>query len=302
MHCSWQSCPNTAGKRHPYRHAILLMSATAGRRIKDGLLAPPSYHIKQAFLRFRGCLVMLGTAALLHETDFIPNFPSLGFLPSRSELSIFASPMDRIEQTEGANDDATNTHLLPGDSSTGRPTSQYLQSPAGSQRSRRPSIRIRRLSSTSSVSDTPNIQVNGDELHSPTRAEENWPSARRRSSSEPRPGRWSAPPEIVLSRLETGESQLRMTPLTEETSNLSSGAYPFPRASQHLAPPPPTAGSDNRNLLRRASIAALAGRFHRNRASTVGADPAAQAQRESQYPRTNEYDPRIVDFLDVVGT
>ncbi|KAL1999987.1 hypothetical protein VTN02DRAFT_3717 [Thermoascus thermophilus] len=208
--------------------------------------------------------------------------------------------MDRFDHTEGANDDATNTYLLPGDSSTGRLTSQYLQSAAGSQRSRRPSIRIRRLSSASSVSDTPNIQVTGDDLHSPTRAEENWPSVRRRSSSEPRPGRWSAPPEIALSRLETGESQLRMAPLTEEPSNLSPGAYHAHPVSQYLTPPPPTAGSDNRNLLRRGSMAALAGRFHRNRPVTVGADPTVHAHRDSHSPRPNEYDPRIVDFLDVV--
>ncbi|KAL5342874.1 hypothetical protein BJX70DRAFT_238411 [Aspergillus crustosus] len=116
---------------------------------------------------------------------------------------------------------------------------------------------------------------------------------RRRSNSEPRPGRWSAAPltPAALPRLQPGEPM--HTLMEEPNSPTPVGARPpspeFVRPS--LAP---TQERDNRSVLRRTSEMAL-NRFSRNRASTVGGT--------TPVPGTDfcrEYDSQIVDVLDVI--
>ncbi|KAJ9206390.1 hypothetical protein DTO021D3_2072 [Paecilomyces variotii] len=238
-----------------------------------------------------------------------------------------------MDPGEGSSDETSRNSrafLLPGDPTS--PRTSYLQTPRGSQSShsnRRPSIRLRRVPSESSAHTishvAPEIHVNGLEINdanttnpnqapdairyndirynpynpeaSPIDEEDSW-QGRRRSSSEPRPGRWSAPPQVVLQRLQTGDSQMRMFPLTEETSAASLVPSHVP---EHLAPPPPAAGEgqDHRSMLRRASMAARSRLSGRNRVSTIsgnhGTDQDQGARRNSAL-----YDSRFVDFLDVV--
>lgn len=250
-------------------------------------------------------------------------------------LKLWDLPLFPMDPGEGSSDETSRNSrafLLPGDPTS--PRTSYLQTPRGSQSShgnRRPSIRLRRVPSESSAHTishvAPEIHVNGLEINdanttnpnqapneiryndirynpynpeaSPIDEEDSW-QGRRRSSSEPRPGRWSAPPQVVLQRLQTGDSQMRMFPLTEETSAASLVPSHVP---EHLAPPPPAAGEgqDHRSMLRRASMAARSRLSGRNRVSTIsgnhGTDQDQGARRNSAL-----YDSRFVDFLDVVGT
>ncbi|KAL4925404.1 uncharacterized protein BDV17DRAFT_294464 [Aspergillus undulatus] len=115
---------------------------------------------------------------------------------------------------------------------------------------------------------------------------------RRRSSSEPRPGRWSAPSPAALPRLQPGEP---MHTVMEEQQSPGSGRRPtseFARPAPVPTQPPPQA-MPRRNLLRRTSEAAI-NRLSRNRASTVsGSSPTAR-------PQPREYDSHVVDVLDVI--
>lgn len=229
-----------------------------------------------------------------------------------------------MDPGEGSSDENTRSYLLPGDPTSNR--TSYPPTPRGSQSShgnRRPSIRLRRIPSASSTQSTvtqvaPEIHLNGLDIEDATRTnvsqtrddsryypegspieeEEPW-QGRRRSSSEPRPGRWSAPPQIVLHRLQTGDSQSRMFPLTEETSAPSPAGSHVP---EHLAPPAPAAGQgqDNRNMLRRASMAAMSRLSGRSRASTISGNRGT-AQDQGTGRSSALYDSRFVDFLDVVG-
>ena len=141
--------------------------------------------------------------------------------------------------------------------------------------------------------------------------EEEFQSTRRRSSSEPRRGRWSTPPALTIQG--PGEmSSSPMPPLTEEASNHRTGSQQRPKA-EHLGSPdhlgPPEPGAENRNTagslrrLRRASSAAVS-RLSPNRNSSV------IGRRRSRSPsgwstggvdKGEEYDPLMVDFLDVIG-
>ncbi|KAJ5084938.1 Protein of unknown function DUF2985 [Penicillium alfredii] len=221
--------------------------------------------------------------------------------------------MDRIEPVE----DATPRHETPGgpsiESSTPAPT--LLRPGAPSHRSRRPSIRLSRLSSFSSL-DTdnhqpqPSPQPNRHQTPSldrqatirspaPTEDDDSYQTGRRRSSSEPRPGRWSSPPPDVLSRVAT---PMRMMPLSEESSHQSpvatspSGQEPE-QNDPELLQRPPLAVSRPGGRLRRTSQAAL-NRFSRNRASTVTGAPPTLSSQQNQ--RTGEYGPHVVDVLDVI--
>ncbi|KAL4919501.1 hypothetical protein BDW62DRAFT_179045 [Aspergillus aurantiobrunneus] len=115
-----------------------------------------------------------------------------------------------------------------------------------------------------------------------------WEGGRRRSSSEPRPGRWSAPTLYTLPRLQPGQP---MRTVMEEPQSPNSGRRPtseLPRPG-----PVPTQRRESRNVLRRTSEAAL-NRFSRNRASTVsGSTPLPETD-------AREYGPHVVDFLDVI--
>jgi hypothetical protein len=231
--------------------------------------------------------------------------------------------MDRVEpvETDGSNAGAPGESQppepFPEQSSQPplRPPLATLRPRGNSNRARRPSIRLSRLSSFSSV-DTVNSQQQPEQqpqqpgpslarkpsIQSPVAEEDESVQGRRRSSSEPRPGRWSSPPPNVLSRVAT---PIRMMPLSEESSH-QSPAPPTPldgpyeqHAPEKLAPPPPVLERPgSRNVLRRTSQAAL-NRFSRNRASTVSGPPSNLAAQEEQ--RRSEYAPQVVDVLDVIG-
>ncbi|KAJ5689054.1 hypothetical protein N7462_003446 [Penicillium macrosclerotiorum] len=228
--------------------------------------------------------------------------------------------MDRIEPVEDANarGDApaqTSSREPSPEASFSRPPLAPSRPRALSNRTRRPSIRLSRLPSISSL-DTVNTQhpqqsqpetqpgpslTRQVSIRSPVKEEdESWQTGRRRSNSEPRPGRWSSPD--VLSRVAT---PLHMMPLSEESPQPTP---PVPSLSALEAEPTPLAELEqpptvvtrpaSRNVLRRTSQAAL-NRFSRNRASTVtGVPPTLSAQQEQQ--RANEYGPHVVDVLDVI--
>jgi hypothetical protein len=210
--------------------------------------------------------------------------------------------MDRIEPADDSNgrpdpQPASELHPM-------RPTS-YARNRTLSN-SRRPSIRIQRRPSASSVENSnppPSEQPPSDEDRRSVGAlkaldiayEEEWPGNRRRSSSEPRPGRWSAPNPVVLSRVATRSYRSPMHSVNEEPPNQTPlASSPSQGTDAHLLAPPPAAPAGNpRNILRRTSEAAM-NTFSRSRASTVsGAPPEPDP--------SNEYGPRVVDVLDVIG-
>lgn len=252
--------------------------------------------------------------------------------------------MDRIEPVRGPEDrpdgtgDTTtdSSHLTPAAAEV--PVHPNRQRQRTLSRARRPSIRIQRLSSVSSLSnngDDSNQQdqqqqqqhlsppppdprrIAADDSVTSTGARDNrrhtaqpddedeaWRGNRRRSSSEPRPGRWSSPPPISLSRAATS-----MVPLTEVRTDQSPATQdPSNRASPDklaAAEPHPVPARPGR--LRRTSQAAMS-RFSRNRASTV-AGPVPRVtdfndfnDQNQENSRPDEYDPHIVNVLDVIGT
>ncbi|CAI7604701.1 unnamed protein product [Penicillium glandicola] len=233
--------------------------------------------------------------------------------------------MDRIDPVEDPNAPNGNPQ---GIQPTGQPTESGPIRPAGptplrtrgDSRTRRPSIRLSRFPSIPSL-DNVNQSVSqpegqGQPLPSfeprpirsppPNEEDEAWLANRRRSNSEPNPGRWSSPPPDVLSRVAT---PMRMMPVTEESSHrspaptspagLSPGQETQSDSEQHdpeqVEAPPALARPAGR--LRRTSQAAL-NRFTRNRATTVtGAAPTLGTQEEQ---RQNEYGSHVVDVLDVI--
>lgn len=223
--------------------------------------------------------------------------------------------MDRIDPVEDPSapgDHSEPQNQSPDPASSCRPPPIKLRARGGSNRARRPSIRLSRLSSLSSL-DSVNAQqqqqaqstdqagpsfepslVHQSTIRSPVAEEdESWQAGRRRSNSEPRPGRWSAPSPDVLSQMTT---PMRMMPLTEESSHQSPiSPIPQDHVPDQIEPPPAATRAPNR--LRRTSHAAM-NRFSRNRASTIsGAVPTLSAQRDDRA----EYGPHVVDMLDVIG-
>ncbi|KAJ5628607.1 hypothetical protein N7490_010835 [Penicillium lividum] len=224
--------------------------------------------------------------------------------------------MDHIEPAD-ANSRGSASEDQAGQAAPERPALATVQSSgrprAPSARSRRPSIRISRLPSLPSL-EIDNQQSQPDPLlgpslqrqvsvRSPVAEEDEAQSGRRRSNSEPRPGRYSGSPSDVLSRVAT---PMRMAALNEETSR---SPLPTPRAVAGVQEPGPAvpalevAGESPeprpvpRSVLRRTSQAALRP-FTRNRASTVTG--AAQQPYVNQEPGINEYGPHVVDVLDVI--
>lgn len=205
-----------------------------------------------------------------------------------------------------------------------------LRPRAPSLRTRRPSIRLSRLPSLNSLENVnqsglsqqdiqplPSFERQAIRSPPPNEEDEAWQGGRRRSNSEPRPGRWSSPATETLSRVATATPG-RMMPLTEESSRQSPAALSPPAIDpnetieqdferpDHLEAPPAVARPAGR--LRRTSQAAL-NRFSRNRASTVsGAPPTLSSQEQQrqdeerlQEQRKNEYGSHVVDVLDVIG-
>lgn len=204
--------------------------------------------------------------------------------------------MDRIEPVGGSSD-ASEDHHLPS-SNDPRPgaTTSYLRPRAPSLRSRRPSIRIQRPPSVNSLNIQ--AQVNADKSNASnvgcdnalnprrnsqisgpdgTRAAQNngtpnggdgddgdtvW-QGRRRSSSEPRPGRWSGSSSFVPPLLTVGDQAnvMPMYSLKEEPSSPHSPVAELPSSqpfsTAHLEPPPVIPRRGSRNVLRRTSEAAL---------------------------------------------
>ncbi|KAH8702465.1 hypothetical protein BGW36DRAFT_395099 [Talaromyces proteolyticus] len=193
------------------------------------------------------------------------------------------------------------------------------RSPHPSQRrSRQPSIRLRRLSSASSFdqqaaienrrSATPQSIPDADNIQNAD-DDDAWQAGRRRSNSEPRPGRYSAPPIVTSSATSAVNSRQHMSPVKEETASMFRPSLDFntaealaarPRASE---PAPEETSVPTQELhsipsrtrmLRRASNVALSA-LGRNRASTVsGPEPTQRSLAR------DEYDSRIVDLLDVI--
>ncbi|KAJ5191748.1 Protein of unknown function DUF2985 [Penicillium cinerascens] len=228
--------------------------------------------------------------------------------------------MDRIEPVEDSNAAASESQTTepfpeqPSDSAQPpqRPPLATVRTRENSNRARRPSIRLSRLSSIGSLNtvnsqDQPDFQPGPSVSRQPTiqspvaEEDESLHGGRRRSSSEPRPGRWSSPAPNVLSHVAT---PIRMMPLSEESSHQSPRPLTPQRgaseqhAPEHIEPPPPVLERPgSRNLLRRTSQAAL-NRFSRNRASTVSGVAPTLAMHEQQ--RRSEYAPQVVDVLDVI--
>ncbi|RLL99929.1 hypothetical protein CFD26_100903 [Aspergillus turcosus] len=250
--------------------------------------------------------------------------------------------MDRIEPVGGSSTPSEDQHPPASNNAIPERTTSYLRPRAPSLRSRRPSIRIHRPPSVNSLNfqalrnaeNNNNLSVNsGDALQpqrnshiigsDPTGAARNdgtpddgtardggdgedgdaVSQGRRRSSSEPRPGRWSASTSFVPPHLATGDQTnvMPMYSLKEEPSTPQSpiGELPLsqPSAAALLEPPPPVIPRrGSRNVLRRTSEAALS-RFSRNRSSTVsGTLPVTPPS----HPGVNEYHPQMVDILDVL--
>lgn len=228
--------------------------------------------------------------------------------------------MDRIETAEDPNSRENSPEVQPTQTGPSRPALATLQTPgrprapSASARSRRPSIRLSRFPSASSLNGDQDKQQQLEtqagpslqrqvSIRSPVAEEDESPvGGRRRSSSEPRPGRWSSPPES-FPRVAT---PMHLMPLSEESSRQSplptpqgTGAQETETSGEELEEPAPTL-QPPRSMLRRTSQAALRP-FTRNRASTVTGVPPTAANMEQQEPRINEYGPHVVDVLDVIG-
>ena len=232
--------------------------------------------------------------------------------------------MDRSDPVEDPNAPNGNPQ---GTQPTGQPTESGPVRPAdpaplrarGDSRRRRPSIRLSRFPSIPSLDNAnqpgsqpksqppPSFEPRPIGSAPPNEEDEAWLAGRRRSNSEPNPGRWSSPPPDTLWQVAT---PMRMMPVTEESSHRSP-APPSPAAilpgqetqsyCEQLDPeqgeiPPALARPPGR--LRRTSQVAL-NCFTRNRAGTVtGAAPTLGTQEEHLQ---NEYGSQVVDVLDVIG-
>lgn len=186
---------------------------------------------------------------------------------------------------------------------------------------REPSIRLRRLPSGSSVNQQ-STRISSPPLESSTSRtagdrpqdgpaarptditeEDQGPSTRRRSSSEPRRGRFSAPPAIMLTRLTSRESEYPMSPVSEESPSQLRSSSDLPSHERNLLLVTSLSGDQEgepkeptlRSSIRRQLLDSVStGR--RNRASTVSVSTPVQRRLAS-----DEYDSHIVDLLDVVG-
>ncbi|KAL2803360.1 hypothetical protein BJX63DRAFT_425337 [Aspergillus granulosus] len=221
--------------------------------------------------------------------------------------------MDPIEPAGPSQDHLLRPPLQPRRSSalsslTQWPTSSQSQSQSQSRPRAGSSIRLQRPPSTGSFpppeQPTPSLETRGLRNQgsraslayatvSPIEEQNDgsgWEGGRRRSNSEPRPGRWSAPPPAVLPRLQTCE---HMNTVTEEPSNQTPIGSDPPVSDAGRPSLVPTQAQPRRNFIRRTSEAAM-NRISRNRASTVaGTTPVPGTD-------VREYDPHLVDVLDVI--
>ncbi|RJE18107.1 integral membrane protein [Aspergillus sclerotialis] len=219
--------------------------------------------------------------------------------------------MDRIEPADGSNGPPDRQQGLGSELNPLGSTSYPRNRNRTLSRSRRPSIRIQRPPSSISIGSNNHDPEQDTRNHAGDRRStattqallegDEW-QGRRRSSSEPRPGRWSSPPTNVMSRVATRDYQIPMLTLKEESSNQSpiatspSRGYDDQLLTPPQQPPPAAPPGEQRSLLRRTSEAAL-NRFSRNRASTVSGGEPSQTNQSN---RLSEYDSRVVDVLDVI--
>ena len=219
--------------------------------------------------------------------------------------------MDRIEPADGSNGSPDRQQELGSELNPLGPTSYPRNRNRTLSRSRRPSIRIQRPPSSYSIGSSTKDPEQDTRNHAGDRRStattqallegDEWQPGRRRSSSEPRPGRWSSPSPNMLSRTATRDYQIPMLTLKEEASSPVAAAPSQAYYDQLLTPPqqpaPAAPLAERRSLLRRTSEAAL-NTFSRNRASTVSGGEPSQANQSN---RASEYDSHVVDVLDVIG-
>lgn len=193
--------------------------------------------------------------------------------------------------------------------SSGAPTTRPRASSVRSNHSNRSSIRLYRPPSFTNQPSSPalhstsnlNLRNNGSRAsfatlsgnppEEPEGPSDAFEGARRRSSSEPRRGRWSAPSPAALPRLQPGQQPMRT--VMEEPQSPNSARPTLELVRPAPVPEQPKDGN-RKNVLRRTSEAAL-NRLSRNRAQTVGG-PSPRPEIDAR-----EYDSHLVDVLDVIG-
>ena len=170
-----------------------------------------------------------------------------------------------------------------------------------------------------SKSTTPGLhhQTRREELQ---QEEEELATGRRRSSSEPRRGRWSTPPALSTPALsvqgpdETSSSP--MPPLAEErdAQHRNHRSDDAQESNKEYLEPPASDNTQNNNRrslgrLRRVSSAAM-NRLSPNRSSSAsngsrnrspGVWSTGGVHHGDKSGKGEEYDPLMVDFLDVIG-
>lgn len=196
--------------------------------------------------------------------------------------------MDNIQPGEGsgrydANAATPITANSPSSTIPASPLNQQRSSPSPATptrplRRRAPSIRIRRVPSSPSVT-----QVNAQTIDEDLSENDGEPPTRRRSLSAPQPFQPPTTPGLGPSGSIKRSSQ-HMAPVAEETSD------PGPSAPQNLLVPP---GRTIRRMRSASSAARSALGLQRTHTdSSTSAMPTLPEQ---------EYDAEIVDLLDVVG-
>ncbi|KAL3474567.1 hypothetical protein BJX99DRAFT_176685 [Aspergillus californicus] len=210
--------------------------------------------------------------------------------------------MDPIEPAGPSQDSLQIPHPQPRRASAANLSTQESTSLQRPQNRRRASsIRLQRPPSFTQPTSPPEQQSSNNlplrnngsraSVVSPISEEQSdpWEGGRRRSSSEPRPGRWSTPNINPPPRTQAGGP---MRTVAEEPVSPTGTRRP---TSEFVRPAivPTQPRADNRSALRRTSEAAL-NRFSRNRAQTVsGSSP-------DPGPGVREYDSHLVDVLDVI--
>lgn len=282
-----------------------------------------------------GCFC--GPSGSFSPTNPPLSLSSLSPSPNPGNPTSHAS-MDRIELSNSSNDRRSAAAYLTPESAANETQAArpFPRQRSASLRLRPPSIRIQRPNSTyqprnpnnpflrdsyqpnngnndNSNNDTDNVdstnvvskdfafkEDDGDKGQDHEQAmEREWQASRRRSSSEPRPGRWSTPQALVIPSDSGERTSTYMPTLKEVSTNRDTEEQSRPNTDL-LTPPQEAVRRGSFRRLRRASSAAV-NRLSRNRASTVSG--ASQHSRSVHYPdhRTSEYDPLLVDVLDVIG-
>ncbi|KAJ6155645.1 hypothetical protein N7470_006211 [Penicillium chermesinum] len=251
--------------------------------------------------------------------------------------------MDPIEPAGDSNAHGASS-ASENEGSSSRPTLSVLQTQvppnrARSNRARRPSIRLQRISSSSSFETvdgqqsasrgpTPLPALSREvSVRSPVAEEDESPVAgRRRSSSEPRPGRWATSPDVLsrantpmpMSTVHEGSSHQGLavrSPQPQDGEEARDYLSANNRQAEALDVPPATLQRPaSRSRLRRTSQAAMRP-FTRNRASTISGGNRAstisggnRASTISGAPSNDpieeraegEYGSHLVDVLDVI--